>query len=114
MTVLLNVVTFIVAVLGTIVVAWQAYETHRTTDLSQQTLESNHSLAIDSARSRLDQDAPRIDVYVEHAPSMPGTPHPPGPGGGGRPAPRRRRGMAAFRPTPAGCCAFRPRSGRST
>ncbi len=55
----------LVAVLGTIVVAWQAYETHRTTTLSQRTLESSHSLAIDSARSRLDQDAPRIDVYVE-------------------------------------------------
>lgn len=57
--------TVIVAVLGTIVVAWQAYETHRTTTLSQRTLEASHSLAIDSARSRLDQDAPRIDVYVE-------------------------------------------------
>lgn len=55
----------VVGVLGTIVVAWQAYETHRTTTLSQRTLESSHSLAIDSARSRLDQDAPRIDVYVE-------------------------------------------------
>jgi hypothetical protein len=64
-TVLLNDVTFVVAVLGTIVVAWQAYETHRTTTLSQRTLESNHALAIDSARNRLDQDAPRIDVYVE-------------------------------------------------
>ena len=57
--------TVVVAVLGTIVVAWQAYETHRTTTLSQRTLEASHSLAIDSARSRLDQDAPRIDVYVE-------------------------------------------------
>ncbi len=55
----------VVGVLGTIVVAWQAYETHRTTTLSQRTLEASHSLAIDSARSRLDQDAPRIDVYVE-------------------------------------------------
>jgi hypothetical protein len=61
----LNVVTVVVAMLGTIVVAWQAYETHRTTTLSQRTLESSYSLAIDSARSRLDQDAPRIDVYVE-------------------------------------------------
>jgi len=60
-----TVVTVVVAVLGTIVVAWQAYETHRTTTLSQRTLEASHSLAIDSARSRLDQDAPRIDVYVE-------------------------------------------------
>ena len=61
----LNALTVVVAVLGTIVVAWQAYETHRTTTLSQRTLEASHSLAIDSARSRLDQDAPRIDVYVE-------------------------------------------------
>ena len=60
-----TVLTFAIAALGTIVVAWQAYETHRTTTLSHRTLESNHSLAIDSARARLDQDAPRIDVYVE-------------------------------------------------
>ncbi|MGE5132847.1 MAG: hypothetical protein ACM32E_08035 [Gemmatimonadota bacterium] len=60
-----NAVAVVVGVLGTIVVAWQAYETHRTTTLSQRTLEASHSLAIDSARSRLDQDAPRIDVYVE-------------------------------------------------
>jgi hypothetical protein len=68
----LNVVAVVVAVLGTIVVAWQAYETHRTTTLSQRTLESNHSLAIDSARTRLDQDAPRIDVYVEQVSVLPG------------------------------------------
>jgi hypothetical protein len=65
LTVILTVITVAVAVLGTIVVAWQAYETHRTTTLSQRTLEASHSLAIDSARSRLDHDAPRIDVYVE-------------------------------------------------
>jgi hypothetical protein len=68
----LNVVAVVVAVLGTIVVAWQAYETHRTTTLSQRTLESNHSLAIDSARTRLDQNAPRIDVYVEQVSVLPG------------------------------------------
>jgi hypothetical protein len=68
----LNNVAFVIAVLGTIVVAWQAYETHRTTTLSQRTLESNHSLAIDSARARLDQDAPRIDVYVEQVSVLPG------------------------------------------
>lgn len=55
----------IAALLGTAVVAWQALETHRTTTLSQQTLEASNSLAIDSARTRLDQDAPRIEVYVE-------------------------------------------------
>jgi hypothetical protein len=67
----LNVLAFVIAVLGTIVVAWQAFETHRTTTLSQRTLESNHSLAIDSARARLDQDAPRIDVYVEQVSVLP-------------------------------------------
>jgi hypothetical protein len=67
-----TVLTFAIAVLGTIVVAWQALETHRTTNLSQRTLESNHSLAIDSARARLDQDAPRIDVYVEQVSVLPG------------------------------------------
>ena len=70
----LNNLAFFIAVLGTIVVAWQAYETHRTTTLSQRTLESNHSLAIDSARARLDQDAPRIDVYVEQVSMLPGEP----------------------------------------
>jgi hypothetical protein len=70
----LNALAFVIAVLGTIVVAWQAYETHRTTTLSQRTLESNHSLAIDSARARLDQDAPRIDVYVEQVSMLPGEP----------------------------------------
>lgn len=74
MTVLTNVLTFVIAGLGTIVVAWQAYETHRTTTLSHRTLESSYSLAIDSARSRLDQDAPRIDVYVEQVSVLPGEP----------------------------------------
>jgi len=55
----------VAALLGTAVVAWQAMETHRTTSLSQQTLESSNSLAIDSARTRLDQNAPRVEVYVE-------------------------------------------------
>jgi hypothetical protein len=68
----LNNLAFVIAVLGTIVVAWQAYETHRTTTLSHRTLESSYSLAIDSARSRLDQDAPRIDVYVEQVSVLPG------------------------------------------
>ena len=76
----LNYLAFVIAVLGTIVVAWQAYETHRTTTLSQRTLESNHSLAIDSARARLDQDAPRIDVYVEHVAVLPGASLPGEPG----------------------------------
>jgi hypothetical protein len=72
LTVAWTIVTLVVAVLGTIVVAWQAYETHRTTTLSQRTLEASHSLAIDSARSRLDLDAPRIDVYVEQVSVLPG------------------------------------------
>jgi len=55
----------IAALLGTGVVAWQAMETHRTTTLSHRTLEASNSLAIDSARTRLDQGAPRVDVYVE-------------------------------------------------
>ena len=55
----------LVAVVGSAIVAWQAWETHRTTSLSQKALDASAALAIDSARSRLDQDAPRIDVYVE-------------------------------------------------
>ena len=53
------------AVVGSAIVAWQAWETHRTTSLSQKALDASAALAIYSARSRLDQDAPRIDVYVE-------------------------------------------------
>ena len=97
----LNYLAFVIAVLGTIVVAWQAYETHRTTTLSQRTLESNHSLAIDSARARLDQDAPRIDVYVEQVSVHPGQAFP----GLAFPASQGRaplQGGACPR-TPAGC-----------
>src|ERR1700730_4474410 len=60
-----------VAIAGSCIVAWQAFETHRTTTLSQRTLEASNALAIDSARSRLDQDAPRIDVYVEQVSFLP-------------------------------------------
>jgi hypothetical protein len=60
-----TIVTVVVAALGSAFVAWQAAETHRTTALSQLTLQVSQSLAIDSARSRLDQNAPRVDVYVE-------------------------------------------------
>ena len=60
-----TVVAVLVAVIGSLIVAWQAWETHRTTDLGRAALVASHSLAIDGARSRLDQDAPRVDVYVE-------------------------------------------------
>ena len=66
-----TVAAVVVAIVGSVIVAWQALETHRTTTLSQRTLEVSNSLAIDAARSRLDQDAPRIDVYVEQV-SVPG------------------------------------------
>jgi hypothetical protein len=59
------------ALVGSGIVAWQALETHRTTTLSQRTLELSNSLAIDNARSRLDQDAPRIEVYVEQVSVLP-------------------------------------------
>jgi hypothetical protein len=75
-----TIVAVVVAVAGSVFVAWQAWETHRTTSLSQRTLEASHSLAIDSARSRLDQDAPRIDVYVEQVAVLPADPrNTPGP-----------------------------------
>jgi hypothetical protein len=59
------IVTLVVAAAGAAIVAWQAWETHRTTSLGQKALDASAALAIDSARSRLDQDAPRVDVYVE-------------------------------------------------
>jgi hypothetical protein len=60
-----TIVGVAVAALASVIVAWQAWETHRTTDLGRKALDASAALAIDSARSRLDQDAPRIDVYVE-------------------------------------------------
>jgi hypothetical protein len=60
-----------VAAVGSAIVAWQALETHRTTTLSQRTLAVSNSLAIDAARSRLDQGAPRIEVYVEQVSVLP-------------------------------------------
>src|SRR6266700_3045467 len=66
-----TVAAVVVAIVGSAIVAWQALETHRTTTLSQRTLEASNALAIDSARSRLDQDAPRIDVYVEQVSALP-------------------------------------------
>ena len=66
-----TIAAVVVAIVGSVIVAWQAMETHRTTTLSQRTLEVSNALAIDAARSRLDQDAPRIDVYVEQVSSVP-------------------------------------------
>jgi len=60
-----TIAAVVVAAVGSAIVAWQALETHRTTSLSQRALDASAALAIDSARSRLDQDAPRVDVYVE-------------------------------------------------
>src|SRR5262249_40146027 len=60
-----TIAAVLVAVVGSAIVAWQAWETHRTTSLGHKALDASAALAIDSARSRLDQDAPRIDVYVE-------------------------------------------------
>jgi hypothetical protein len=60
-----TIAAVVVAGLAAAVVAWQAWETHRTTSLAQEALRASHSLAIDSARSRLDQNAPRVEVYVE-------------------------------------------------
>ena len=60
-----TIAAFVVAAVGSAIVAWQAWETHRTTSLGQKALNASAALAIDSARTRLDQDAPRIDVYVE-------------------------------------------------
>ena len=66
-----TVAAVVVAIVGSAIVAWQAMETHRTTTLSQRTLEASNALAIDNARSRLDQDAPRVDVYVEQVSFLP-------------------------------------------
>ncbi len=89
-----TIAAVVVAIVGSAIVAWQALETHRTTTLSQRTLEASNALAIDSARSRLDQDAPRIDVYVEQVSVLLWTP-------------RTRDG--AWPRTPIGCYACKPR-----
>lgn len=59
-----TIAAVVVAALGSAFVAWQAWETHRVTTLSARALRTSYALAIDGARSRLDQNAPRIDVYV--------------------------------------------------
>jgi len=69
-----TIAAVLVAAIGSAIVAWQALETHRTTNLSQRTLDASHSLAIDSARSRLDQEAPRVEVYVEQVSVLPAGP----------------------------------------
>jgi hypothetical protein len=66
-----TILAVVAALVGSAIVAWQALETHRTTTLSQRTLEISNAMAIDGARSRLDQDAPRIDVYVEQVAALP-------------------------------------------
>lgn len=66
-----TIAAVVAAFVGSAIVAWQAVETHRTTTLSQRALEASYSMAIDSARARLDQDAPRIDVYVEQVSVLP-------------------------------------------
>src|SRR5437660_562828 len=66
-----TIAAVVAAIVGSAIVAWQALETHRTTNLSQRTLEISNALAIDSARSRLDQGAPRIEVYVEQVSFLP-------------------------------------------
>jgi hypothetical protein len=76
-----TILAVLAALIGSAIVAWQALETHRTTTLSQRTLEASNALAIDSARTRLDQDAPRIEVYVEQVSALPaGAGAGPGPG----------------------------------
>jgi hypothetical protein len=80
-----TILAVVAALVGSAIVAWQALETHRTTTLSQRTLEVSNSLAIDSARSRLDQNAPRVEVYVEQVSVLPAdsgnTPRPKVPSG---------------------------------
>ena len=77
-----TIVAVLVAAIGSAIVAWQALETHRTTTLSQRALDSSNALAIDSARTRMDQDAPRVDVYVEQVSVLPGGPGASGAGAG--------------------------------
>jgi hypothetical protein len=67
-----TIAAVVVAGLAAAIVAWQSWETHRATSLAQRALRASHSLAIDSARSRLDQNAPRVEVYVEGVSAVPG------------------------------------------
>src|SRR5262249_56723481 len=60
-----TIAAVLVAVAGSAIVAWQGWETHRTTSLGRKALDASHSRAIDSAPSPLDQDAPPVDMYVE-------------------------------------------------
>lgn len=48
-------------------VAWQAGETRRATKISQNALKSAQTVALDAARSRLDDQAPQVAVHLSDA-----------------------------------------------
>jgi hypothetical protein len=54
-----TIAAFVVAAAGAGIVAWQAWETHRTTALGQKALDASAALAIDGARWDLSQDGAR-------------------------------------------------------
>jgi hypothetical protein len=90
-----TILAVVAALLGSAFVAWQSFETHRATSLNQRALDASNSLAIDSARSRLDQDAPRIEVYVEQVSVLTADP-------GNGPGPRGESGARWILPADAG------------
>jgi hypothetical protein len=60
-----TIAAVIVAALAAVVVAWQAYEAHRATALSQDALRSSQAVAVDGARARIDAGAADVEVYVK-------------------------------------------------
>jgi hypothetical protein len=78
------IIAVIVATFAAGFVAWQAWETRRATKASDKSLIAAEAVAIDSARARLDANAPqvRLDVSMQWPPFDRAKPIP-GPGVGG-------------------------------
>src|SRR5215467_4699659 len=60
-----TIAAVVVAAGTALFVGWQALESHRATSGSAQALRASQAIAVDNARARLDQNAPRAELYVE-------------------------------------------------
>jgi hypothetical protein len=61
----------VAAAFGTgLFVAWQAFETRRATNANRRAVQASQAVAVDAARARIDEHAPRLQVSVD-SPSWP-------------------------------------------
>src|SRR5579859_2321380 len=59
-----TIAAVIVAAAAAVFVAWQAFESHRATLVGLKAVAASQAMAVNSARAYLDQDAPRLEVYL--------------------------------------------------